>query len=254
MRGWRTRVHRLLALAAAVCAVGLAGGCRRRESVEATRARAREAVALSQIANLQQLVEKAEAGQLVSADRIAISLSEETAKSIFDASLPQEKTLAERVKVRIESAQPFFNGNNAGLLFQASARGTTIGATARLELGGRLVDFRIEKGRLTASVELVHFKVLDSSLGDMGSDVLESLVRANQPAIAAMLPTLEVPVHLEQSIPVAGLDEGVVQVEPGVLPFQITLAEVIPVNRRLWILLDVKAGPWQAAAAAAGAE
>jgi hypothetical protein len=36
----------------------------------------------------------------------------------------------------------------------------------------------------------------------------------------------------------------------GVLPLEIGVAETIPVNQRLWILLDVKAGPWKKAAAA----
>ena len=31
----------------------------------------------------------------------------------------------------------------------------------------------------------------------------------------------------------------------GVLPLEVTVAEVIPVSERLWVLIDAKAGPWQ---------
>jgi hypothetical protein len=89
--------------------------------------------------------------------------------------------------------------------------------------------------------------VIDSSLGDMASDTLEALVRDNLDGLAQMLPPLQLPVALEQSIAIDGLKEGVVTVAAGTLPLEMSLAEVIPVSERLWLLLDVKAGPWSGA-------
>ena len=229
--------------AALILAVSLPG-CGRREPAENALLRVSEASLLQQITDLKALIARAEEGELSTRDRIAIGISEDTAKALIDASLPQEKLLGERVLVRLEAVQPFFRGNTAAVLFQASGRGKT-GASARLELGGRLVNYRVDQGRLTAGVELLHFKVLESSLGDVGSDVLEGLVRDNLGTLSGMIPTFEIPVRLEQSIKIPGLDEGVVVVKPGSLPLDMTLAEVIPVNERLWILLDVKAGPWK---------
>ena len=220
-------------------------GCSRRESLDDARARASGAALIHQIADLQGLIAKAERGELTTQNRIAIGIAEETTKALFDASLPREELVGDRVYVRIEAALPLFRGNNAGVVLRATARGKTTGARARLELGGRLVNFRIKDGRLIASIELAHLKVLDTSLGEIGSDVLEGLLRDNLDALARLTPALEVPVHLQQSIAIAGLDEGVVTAKPGVLPLEMTLAEVIPVNQRLWVLLDVKAGPWR---------
>jgi hypothetical protein len=234
----------------ALCLAASLAACRRRETAEATRARAAETFLKMQIADLEALVAKAEAGGLVTRDRIAIGVSEDTAKALLDASLPREQALGQRLRLRIEAAQPYFRGNNAGLAFQATARGVATGATARLELGGRLVDFRIEAGKLSARVDLGHFKVLGSSLPDIGSDAIEGLVRDNLDALERMVPGLDVPVRLEQSIAIPGLDEGVVQARAGVLPLAISLAEVVPVNKRLWVLLDAKAGPWQRSQAA----
>ena len=192
----------------------------------------------------QKLVAKGEAGQLYSEERIAIGLAERTSKALLDVSLPQEMVLGQRLRVRVESAQPFFRGNNAILVFQATAQDIKSSAEARLELGGRMTNFRIEKGKLRSGIELVHFKVIDSSLGDMGSDVLESIVGGNLDSLSGLLPGLEIPVTLEESIPIAGLNAGVVQVKGGSLPLKVSLAEVIPIKERLWILLDVSAGPW----------
>jgi len=243
-----------LGLAAAVAGAFLAAGCQPRESLEDARARAAESVALAEIEDLHKLIAKVEAGELATESRVAIGIAESVSKELLEASLPQEKMIGDRLIVRLETAQPFFRGNNAVLVCRASARTPTSSATARLELGGRLKDFRIEQGRLMSGVEIVHFKLLDSSLGDMGTDVLENLVRGNLDSLSGLLPGLEIPVTLEESIPIAGLSAGVVQVKAGSLPLKMSLAEVIPVRERLWILLDVSAGPWIAIGAAEKSE
>jgi len=237
-------------LAAALAASLLAAGCVPRESLEDARARATESVAQAEIADLHKLIAKAEAGQLSTESRVAIGIAESVSKELLEASLPQEKMIGDRLIVRLETAQPFFRGNNAILVCRASARTARSSAAAHLELGGRLTNFRIDQGKLVSGVEIVHFKVLDSSLGDMGSDVLESIVGGNLDSLSGLLPGLEIPVTLEESIPIAGLNAGVVQVKGGSLPLKVSLAEVIPIKERLWILLDVSAGPWTANALA----
>jgi len=231
-------------LAPALAAALLSAGCEPRESLEDARARATESVARAEIADLQKLIAKAEAGQLSTETRVAIGIAESVSKELLEASLPQEKMIGDRLIVRLETAQPFFRGNNAILVCRASARTPRSSAAAHLELGGRLTNFRIDQGKLVSGVEIVHFKVLDSSLGDMGSDVLESIVGGNLDSLSGLLPGLEIPVTLEESIPIAGLNAGVVQVKGGSLPLKVSLAEVIPIKERLWILLDVSAGPW----------
>ena len=238
MRGRRS------GLAAALAVSLLAAACQPRESLEDARARAGESVALAEIADLHKLIAKAEAGQLSTESRVAIGIAESVSRELLEASLPQEKMIGDRLIVRLETAQPFFRGNNAILVCRASARTARSAAVAHLELGGRLTNFRIDDGKLVSGVEIVHFKVLDSSLGDMGSDVLESIVGGNLESLSGLLPGLEIPVTLEESIPIGGLSAGVVQVKGGSLPLKVSLAEVIPVKERLWILLDVSAGPW----------
>jgi len=216
-----------------------------RESPQITRDRTMEALLTSQIADLKTLVTKAEAGDVKTRDRIAIGLSEETSKAILDASLPQEQTLGGRVLVRVERARPFFQGNSALMAFEAVAKGLKSGVKARLELGGRLVNFRLDQDRLKADVELVHFTVLDSSLAELGNGVLEALVRDNLQLLAKLTPQLELPIKLEHAVAIDGLDDGVVRARPGVLPLAMSVADVIPARQRLWVFLEVKAGPWQ---------
>lgn len=234
-------------IAAGGLAVALCFGCHRREAPEATLARSTAEFRRGQITSLEKLIAQAERGELVTTDLIAIGISEEAARTLLNASLPQETVVADRLRVRLESAEPFFRGNKAGLLFRARASSLDApNVYATIEIGGGLEQFRLEKGRLLAKVGLSHFTIRESSIGNLAADALDGLVRANAKAIENAIPLVEIPVHLEESIKIGGLTEGAVVAKPGALPLSISVSQVIPVNQRLWVLLSAQAGPWQA--------
>lgn len=200
----------------------------------------------TQIASLETLIAQAEKGEIVTTDQIVIGVSEELLGSLLRASLPPEMVIASRIRLRIESAEPVFRGGQAGLLFKARVSSTDVpDASATLSLGGGLDEFKFEGGKLSARVKLKHFNVLESSIGDLGANALDSLVRANLDLIQNAIPEIEVPVQIEQAIKIGGLTEGAVVAKPGALPLAISVSQVIPANQRLWILLRAKAGPWQ---------
>jgi len=231
--------------AAAAGLLGLCLGCGPRESPEAARDRASASFLKAQIADTKRLIARLESGERITQDRIAIGISEGVVKQILDASLPPEIVLGDRVRLKLESVQPIFRGNKAGLLFQADAQGVKLqDLTAKVELGGTLERFRLRDTKLSADVEVAHFKVLDTSLGAAPAGLLEGLIGNNLKALNDAIPGLEIPVHLEESIEIGGLDEGVVMARAGALPLVVTVAEVIPASERLWVLLDAKAGPW----------
>jgi hypothetical protein len=233
---------------AAICALG----CQKREPPEAALARSTATFRRSQIEGLEALIAKAEKGELVTTDQIAIGISEDVVNSLLNAGLPREVVIKDRLRVRIESAQPFFRGNKAALLFRAKASGVKMTtASATLELGGGLDQFRFEDGKLLSRVSLGHFSVLESSIGDLAADVLDNVVRANLALIQDAIPPVEIPVEIAQSIKIGGLTEGAVVAKPGSLPLEIAVSQVLPMNQRLWVLLKAKAGPWQAGASPA---
>jgi len=235
-----------------VIAATIALGCHKREAPEVVFKRAQAEFRRGQIASLETLIAQAEKGELVTTDLIAIGISEDAVRTLLNASLPQEVVVANRLRVRLESAEPVFRGNKAGLLFRARVSSVAApNAYATIEMGGGLENFKLDGGKLTATVLLGHFSVLESSIGDLGADALDSLVRANAETIQDAIPPVEIPVQLEQSIKIGGLTEGTVVTKSGVLPLNISVSQVLPVNQRLWVLLQAKAGPWQPGAAQA---
>jgi hypothetical protein len=82
----------------------------------------------------------------------------------------------------------------------------------------------------------------------------EQLAGRNLQALENMVPPVAIPVRLQQTLAIEGLGDGPVQVRPGELPVQAAVARVVPLSGRLWVFLDVKAGPWRQRAVAAPAE
>jgi hypothetical protein len=233
-------------LAAILVVAALLPACHRREAPEFALKRTRAEFLRGQIAGLRPVIAQAEKGELVTSDLIAIGISEELVSTLFGASLPREIVVGGHVGVRLESAMPVFRGNKAGLLFRATVKSTDApDASATIEMGGSLENFKLAGGILAGTVKLAHFSVVETSLGDLAADALDNLVKANASAIEAAIPPLQVPVQLEESIKIKGLTEGAVVASPGTLPLAIAVRHVIPVNGRLWVLLQAKAGPWQ---------
>ncbi len=100
-------------------------------------------------------------------------------------------------------------------------------------------------------MKLIHVGLSESSVGKLGGGRMERLVRDNLPAIERAIPAIEIPVGIEESVGTDHERMGPVTVKPGRLPLRITVARVVPVSGRLWILLDAAVGPWQRGAQAA---
>ena len=227
----------------------IAAGCRG-EPPQASRDRAAEAFLVAQVEDLKKLVATAEAGKLTDPNHIAIGIHEGVVKQFIDASLPRGKDIGGRLHVRIETAEPRFRGNNAAVIFEATARSLDIDAQARLEIAATLGRFRIQDGRLIGDLTIAYFNVKEASSVGLAAAVLQEVLTPNLASLGELLPPIEIPVRLEESLTLDGVDAGVVATRGGVLPLAMAVAQVVPVNQRLWILIDAKAGPWQAKAEA----
>lgn len=234
------------ALIVAAACVWLSVGCRQREPTDWARAKAKKAYLDQQVAALTDLLAKAERGELVTADQIAIGIEEEVAREILNAPLPQEQTLGGRLKIRIESAHPFFQGDRAALAFRTRVSAPELpNQFADLELAGHLGELKLVDGRLRAVVVLVHFVVVKASVGPLAQGLLEDFVRGNLGSIQAAIPAFEIPVRLDQVIAIPTFEEGPVAAKGGELPLSAEVSQVLVLNRRLWVLIASKAGPWK---------
>lgn len=217
------------------------------------RARREKAILERQIHGLQQLVGFAEKGTLFAPDWLAIGIDEGLVQDLIAAGLPQEHGIGERFKARLETAAVSFRGNQS-LVTLGGRVGSkdNLGTFADLTLMGGLDELKIDPrtGTLTARVSLYHFEVQQASAGGLQiglvSSVVEELGRQQLDSLRDLVPPLQIPVHLESGFTIPGLGEGAVQVEPGELPFQLSVTRVAPMGGRLWVMIQATAGPWMA--------
>jgi hypothetical protein len=240
------------AIALAVLAAGPA--CRVREPAEAARAKATKDFLEQQLEGLQRHLARAERGELVTTDQIAIGVDEDTARQILNAPLPREQVVGEHARITFVSAEPIFRGTQAALVFRARVTSEDLpDQFAELELAGGLQDLKLVDGILAANVEILHFRVQNASVGALAG-LVEGLVRANLGVIQGAIPRFEIPVRLDQKLSMDRFQEGPVSAAGGELPLSVAVSEVLALNQRLWVLLDAKAGPWSPAPAAAAKE
>jgi hypothetical protein len=236
-----------------VCPALLAAlACRVREAPDDVRAKVVKAALERQLVNLQELVEKAERGELTTSSQIAIGVDEAVAAEILNLPLPLEQVVGGKARIRIEKAEPFFRGNQALLLFHARVTTDELpNQFADLELAGGLQELKLVEGRLKAEIEILHFSVVKASVGPLAQGLVETLVRNNMALIQGAIPAFEVPVRLDQQVKIDRFEEGPVAAAGGELPLAVAVSQVLALNQRMWILIDAKAGPWKPASAPA---
>lgn len=225
-------------------------GCRRYDD-ESARARAEGAVLERQVAGLRALVALAEQGPVLPAEAFAIGVDETLVRDLLAAGLPLEAVVGERFRARVERAEVSFEANQS----QVSLHGrvsTLQDASTFVDLTLRGALDRIElppaSGRLRAKVVLDGIDVQRASAAGMSSTaagaLAEELGRERLESFEALVPALEIPVQLDQRLALKALTDGPVTMPAGELPLHVVVSRVVPLAGRLWVLLDLTAGPW----------
>jgi hypothetical protein len=231
----------LLAAASLVLAA-----CRSAEPPEVAQARLQKVVYEQQIASLEKLLAEAQRGDVVRPDRLAVGIEESVVRELVNATLPREVKVGNELTVLMQTAQAYFRFTKAGVLVEGRLSSTRFpDHFVNVQLLGVLDDVKLDKGRFAARVKLVNAQIQGVSLGTMAKDLLDRILKDHLSEIEDAIPAFEVPVRLEQAIAINGLGDGPVSVRPGRLPLEMSVARLLPAQERLWVMVDVKVGPWQ---------
>lgn len=221
------------------------------EDAAARRRRAEARVLKRQIESLQEMVQATREKRLVDQGWLAVAVDETAVKSVIEAGLPQEAVLARRFRVRVEAAEVIFRSGASLVNLKAHVTDErSPDRQAEVVYQGGLDDITVSgDGRLQTrvlidNVELSEAKAAGSDASRLAS-VAETLAGRNLEMLQGLIPALAIPVKLQQNLSIDGLGDGPVQVDPGDLPISARVARVLPWSGRLWIFLDVKAGPWR---------
>jgi hypothetical protein len=244
-------------VAALLALAGLAGGCRRDEA-RAARVRAEKALLERQIEGLRELIAAAETRTLLKAEQLLVGTDEATVQGLIAATLPQERVIANRFRVRLERAEARFRSSQGVVVLKGRASPLqSAGTFVDLTLEGGLDDVTIDQGSgtLVAKIGVYHFEVERAAAAGAEGPAIralaEALGRERLDELSELVPPVEIPIRLEQSIAFDGLEEGPVSAGAGTLPVRASVARVLALAGRLWVVLDVGAGPWRSGKRAA---
>lgn len=231
--------------AAALPALALLCSCRAAEPPEAAHARARKILYEKQVKGLEETLARFRQ-EPPSKTRLLVAIDEQVFGEVVGATLPLEVAIKDRLRLRLEKAQAYFRYTQGVVVFEGRLAGIKHpDRYLSMRLAGGIDNVSFKDGSLSAHVKLYHFEVLGSGLGDLGRNVIEQLVRDNLSLVEDSVPPILIPVRLEQAIAIPGLGEGPVSVKPGLLPLSVAVAQTLSLDGRLWISIDVAAGPWQ---------
>jgi hypothetical protein len=215
---------------------------------------AQRALLKRQIEDLSSLVQAAEKGALLPRDKLVVAVSERMVTRVIQLALPREQVVAERYRVRLERVDVQLRDRHGTVRFDgrvSSTEGSPQEFTAELAVFGLVeaVEADQASGVLRARLSVVGFELQRFGLQgetETGRRMVEELARLGAEAFQPLALPVAIPVRLEQELALPGAGgNGPVRFPAASVPLRLTVADVAAHGGRLWMALDVAAGPWR---------
>jgi hypothetical protein len=185
---------------------------------------------------------------------VLVSVTDTLLRNLLAATFPLTVNLRNHTTLTVTSASVAFRANVArvDLVGQVRrARFPYIAASVALRgaLDGFVVD-SVHALRARISIDDVS---LDAPTGTPNAfdpvviAILQSVVERSLPELTASLPSIAVPVRLDQAMALPGFGpDGLMSVAASTAPMSVEAARVIAFQNRLWIILHVELGAFVA--------
>lgn len=239
----------LLALSAVACADPYAG---------AGPLEAEQAMLERELDGLREAAARLDRGEPVfPPSDVIVAIDEAFIQGLVSARLPIHAASAP-YRVQLTDAEVGFSGAPTVHLRGTITRDGVVTIEAAVALIGGLADIEIDAATSTlrAAITADHFDIervagIEAILSGASLDDVARLVRQ---AIATELPSIEIPVRIQEDLDLPAVTEGPVRLDAARLPIRASVSRVLAVERRLWIGLHVDIGQLTAAAHARGAQ
>lgn len=176
---------------------------------------------------------------------VIVSIDESFVQGLITARLPMELTAAP-YRVVLTSVDVGFGGAPTVRLRGTITRDGLVTLDAAVGVVGALSGIEIDTATSTLRAQIVadHLEIerasgLESFLSGSTLDDVARLVRLE---IASQLPTIEIPVRVQQEIDIPAVTDGPVRINGSRLPVRASVSRVFAANNRLWIGLHVEVG------------
>jgi hypothetical protein len=226
-------------------ALAAAGGCGRGYE-GGGELRAQKVVLQREVDGLRESVSRLERGEPVfPMEDIAVAIDEALLRDLIQAELPFE-TDVDALHLLLSQAEVRFQGAPTVRLRGHMTRSGLIDIEAAVEVIGALAEIAVDdaKGTLTAKIAVDHIQIEKAAGIEklITGSTMDEIARRLRLAIANRLPTIRIPVKLEQAIELPVVDEGPVRVAGARLPIDVAVDRVFAGRGRLWVAIRFKPG------------
>jgi hypothetical protein len=218
-----------------------AGGPRERAEARALR---RQAEAL------RRLIAAVERDEAFSSRHVTLGIGQDLVRELLQLALPVETVTPPDLHVRLDTAQVAFESGESRVTLRGRvSRASSPGTYADLVVHGGLHRFDVGEraGHVTARVALDRVEVRQLEAEGLRRELVEAVLdRVGAPSLASLaeqIPPLAIPVRFERALELEGASLGPFEIAPGSLRFGVSLAQVVALGGRLWVLLEVEAAP-----------
>ncbi len=226
----------LLALAACSCAFLRAGA--------APGVSAEEALLARRIDGLKKLVARGAAGSpLVDLRQAMVVVHQDVVRDLLVAAMPFEQTIADRYRVRVESAAAEFADGFA--LVRLAGRAELVGSPASADvvvLGGLEVLGLDRSGLLRCQVRIFAVDASDANVAGLDRPVRRLIDRFGREALGSLISVVDIPVKVEDQVTIPGVDAPRVRIPPAEVHVQASVVDVQVFGDRLWVGLAAGIG------------
>lgn len=209
--------------------------------------RARKAELERRNRGLAELISEARQGSLLPPDRFMVGVDESLTRDLFESQLPLEQVVRGLVVVHLDRATFRFREKYGTVRIDGGIRfrGLPVPPVA-LGIQGGLdeVELDPETGVLRVRIAIDHVAVEQAAglEGLLGRGALNFLGGGARDLLAEAIPPLDVPVSIEQAIPVPALEEGGVSLPAVEVPLAVSVERVLAAGGKLWVIFAAEVG------------
>jgi len=232
-------------------------GCGRIHHHE-TAASAEAAVLDRRRQGLAALTAAARRGPLLPFDKVLVVADERLVRDVVAASLPFERVVGDRYRVRVTRAEVHFEDGFGLVRLDGDASfadRSADEARADLTVYGELdvVGLDPRSGLLRGQVKVIAVDARKVDVMGVRAVVVEHLVeelgREQLEAFSALASRIEIPVRLEQEVALPAVGPGEVRIDAATIPLKVAVADVKAFRGKLWVSVDVSTAAASPAAA-----
>lgn len=202
-----------------------------------------------------QTLRKFEPGTLIDREHEVIAtVSDTLLRELIATSFPITVQLRNKLTVTLSGASVVFRANVARVDIRGEIRrGTFPKVSAAMFLRGAIDRFVVDSAqqlRARISIDDVELNTpagAPAALDRVVIDVLQSIVERSLPELTTSLPSVALPVRLDEEMTLPGYGpEGALSVQPSRAPMTVDVARVLAFQNRLWVILHVEIGEFRA--------